>query len=53
MKLTVCEGLPHNTTVIVRWTNTDSLPDGSRYENHGVHVATAIMPIDIVPISRL
>ena len=42
MKLTVrdvwVKGLPHNTTVIVRWTNTDSLPDGSRYENHGVHV---------------
>jgi ketosteroid isomerase-like protein len=42
MKLTVrdvwVKGLPHNTTVIVRWTNTDSLPDGSRYENHGVHI---------------
>lgn len=32
------KGLPHNTTVIVRWTNTDALPDGSRYENHGVHI---------------
>src|SRR5579863_6251490 len=42
MKLTVrdvwVKGLPHNTTVIVRWTNTDALPDGSRYENHGVHI---------------
>ena len=42
MKLTVrdvwVKGRPHNTTVIVRWTNTDSLPDGSRYENHGVHI---------------
>jgi ketosteroid isomerase-like protein len=42
MKLTVrdvwVKGFPNNTTVIVRWTNTDSLPDGSRYENHGVHV---------------
>jgi ketosteroid isomerase-like protein len=32
------KGLPHNTTVIVRWTNTDELHDGSRYENHGVHI---------------
>lgn len=42
MKLTVrdvwVKGLPHNTTIIVRWTNTDVLPDGSRYENHGVHI---------------
>jgi ketosteroid isomerase-like protein len=42
MKLTVrdvwVKGLPHDTTIIVRWTNTDALPDGSRYENHGVHI---------------
>ncbi len=42
MKLTVhdvwVKGLPHNITIIVRWTNTDSLPDGSTYHNHGVHV---------------
>ena len=42
MKLNVhdvwVKGLPHDTTIIVRWTNTDSLPDGSHYENHGVHV---------------
>jgi ketosteroid isomerase-like protein len=42
MKLTVrdvwVKGLPHNTTIIVRWTNTDALPDGSRYENHGVYI---------------
>lgn len=42
MNLTVrdvwVKGLPHNTTIIVRWTNTDALPDGSRYENHGVHI---------------
>jgi ketosteroid isomerase-like protein len=42
MKLTVrdvwVKGLPHNTTIIVRWTNTDALPDGSRYHNHGVHI---------------
>ena len=42
MKLTVrdvwVKGLPHNTTVIVRWTNTDTLPNGAPYNNHGVHV---------------
>ena len=42
MKLTVrdvwVKGLPNDTTVIVRWTNTDLLPDGSHYENHGVHI---------------
>ena len=32
------KGLPHNTTVIVRWTSSDSLADGSPYENHGVHI---------------
>jgi ketosteroid isomerase-like protein len=42
MKLTVqdvwVKGLPHNTTVIVRWTNSDTGPDGSAYSNHGVHI---------------
>ncbi len=42
MQLTVrdvwVKGLPHNTTVIVRWTNTDAGPDGSAYSNHGVHI---------------
>ena len=32
------KGLPHNTTIIVRWTATDELPDGSLYHNHGVHI---------------
>jgi ketosteroid isomerase-like protein len=32
------KGLPHNTTVIVRWTNTDHLSDGTAYTNHGVHI---------------
>lgn len=32
------KGLPHNTTVIVRWTATDTLPDGTNYRNHGVHI---------------
>ena len=42
MKLTVrdvwVKGLPHNTTILVRWTNTETLPDGAPYANHGVHV---------------
>jgi ketosteroid isomerase-like protein len=42
LRLTVTDvwvkGLPHNTTVVVRWTATDDLPDGSQYLNHGVHV---------------
>lgn len=32
------KGLPHNTVVIVRWSATDKLPDGSTYHNHGVHI---------------
>lgn len=32
------KGLPNNTTIIVRWTATDELPDGSEYHNHGVHI---------------
>lgn len=32
------KGLPHNTTVLVRWTGADHLPDGTTYSNHGVHV---------------
>lgn len=32
------KGPPHDTTVIVRWTGRQTLPDGSPYENHGVHV---------------
>lgn len=32
------KGLPHNTTIIMRWTATDELPDGSPYHNHGVHI---------------
>ena len=32
------KGLPNNTTIIVRWTATDDLPDGSAYHNHGVHI---------------
>ena len=32
------QGLPHDTTIIVRWSGTDTFPDGSPYNNHGVHV---------------
>jgi ketosteroid isomerase-like protein len=32
------KGLPHNTTIIIRWTATQTLPDSSPYENHGVHI---------------
>ena len=32
------KGLPHNTTVILRWSATDILPDGAPYRNRGVHV---------------
>lgn len=32
------KGLPHDTTIIVRWSATDVLPDGSPYRNRGVHV---------------
>ncbi len=42
LKLTVLDvwvtGLPHDTTIIVRWSATDTLPNGSPYNNHGVHV---------------
>ena len=32
------KGWPHDTTAIIRWTNTQTRPDGTRYDNHGVHV---------------
>ncbi len=32
------KGLPHNTTIIIRWSATDVLPDGAPYRNRGVHV---------------
>jgi ketosteroid isomerase-like protein len=32
------KGWPHNTTILIRWTATQTLVDGSPYENHGVHV---------------
>ena len=42
LKLTVqdvwVKGLPHNTVIIIRWTAGQTLPDGSPYANHGVHV---------------
>ncbi|MFQ1002324.1 nuclear transport factor 2 family protein [Modestobacter sp. SSW1-42] len=42
MRLTVEEvwvkGLPHRTTIILRWTNEATRPDGSPYHNRGVHL---------------
>jgi len=32
------KGLPWNTTVVVRWTGTAQYPDGTPYDQHGVHV---------------
>jgi ketosteroid isomerase-like protein len=32
------KGWPHNTTIVMRWIASQTLPDGSPYENHGVHV---------------
>jgi ketosteroid isomerase-like protein len=42
LKLTVedvwVKGLPHDSTIILRWSATDVLPDGSPYKNRGVHI---------------
>ncbi len=32
------KGWPHDTTVIISWRASQTLADGSPYENHGVHV---------------
>lgn len=33
------KGLPHDTTIIVRWSATDTVPDnGAPYRNRGVHI---------------
>ena len=32
------KGFPNDTTIIVRWSATDELPDGSPYRNRGVHI---------------
>ena len=32
------KGGPWNTTVIIRWSAVQDLPDGSPYNNHGVHI---------------
>jgi ketosteroid isomerase-like protein len=31
-------GWPHDTTIVIRWSATQDMPDGSPYDNHGVHV---------------
>ncbi len=32
------KGWPHDTKIVIRWSASQTLPDGSAYENHGVHV---------------
>jgi ketosteroid isomerase-like protein len=32
------KGWPHDTVTIIRWSGTDTFPDGSPYLNHGVHI---------------
>jgi ketosteroid isomerase-like protein len=32
------KGAPRNTTIVIRWSATQDMPDGSPYNNHGVHV---------------
>ena len=31
-------GWPHDTTIVIRWTATQQMPDNSPYLNHGVHI---------------
>jgi ketosteroid isomerase-like protein len=42
LKLTVrdvwVKGWPNDTTIVIRWTATQALPDNSPYSNHGVHI---------------
>jgi ketosteroid isomerase-like protein len=42
LELTVSDvwvkGLPHDTTIVMRWDAVQDMPDGSPYVNHGVHV---------------
>ena len=44
LRLTVTDvwvkGLPHHTTVVMRWTAAMTLSDGRPYANHGVHIIT-------------
>ena len=32
------QGFPWDTTIIIRWSASDTFPDGSPYNNHGVHI---------------
>lgn len=32
------KGLPHDTTIIISWSATDTLSDGTPYRNRGVHI---------------
>jgi ketosteroid isomerase-like protein len=42
LKITVhdvwVKGMPWDTTIIVRWSATQDMPDGSPYVNRGVHI---------------
>jgi len=38
--LTRPQGWPWHTTAFCRWTATETFPDGSPYNNHGVHIIT-------------
>jgi ketosteroid isomerase-like protein len=44
LQLTVTDvwvkGGPARTIIVMRWTATQDMPDGSPYDNHGVHVIT-------------
>ena len=44
LRLTVTDvwvkGLPHDTTVVMRWTAAITLADGRPCANHGVHIVT-------------
>lgn len=32
------KGTPRNTTIVIRWSAVQDMPDGSLYNNHGVHI---------------
>lgn len=42
LRLTILDiwvkGGPWNTVVIIRWSAVQDLPDGSPYDNHGIHI---------------
>lgn len=36
------KGMPWNTTIIIRWSATQEMPDGSPYLNRGVHIVRMV-----------